>query len=144
MDRIIVMSLGKSNYEAAKSFISSQREKKEYGIIPFPGNIARVVWDNLNIKEPEDKLFFAKDYWMEEYRKCIESEEYFYNNYCMVNGKKPEPVPKGYFKKLRIFKSRRKGRTGFIPKINDENDVTDALSLARVKFNNKPTWKHNG
>lgn len=28
----------------------------------------------------------------EEYKKCLESPLYWYNNYCIINGKKVEPL----------------------------------------------------
>jgi hypothetical protein len=31
-------------------------------------------------------------YWEQEYIKCKESPIYWYNNYCLVDGKKPEPI----------------------------------------------------
>jgi hypothetical protein len=47
--------------------------------------------------------------WEEEYKKCKEDEAYFFENYCLINGKKPgKYTVERYRKYLKDCKNSRK------------------------------------
>ena len=48
-------------------------------------------------------------YWKEEIEKC-KSPVYFFNNYCLVDGKKPEPITQEqYDKTIELIKNHYRG-----------------------------------
>lgn len=79
--------------------------------IRLPENPAQKVWSMMHHIPNYD--ISDVYYYKSELSKCLDSEEYFYNNYCLINGKKPNPVPDGYFRTLRILQGRRKGGYNF-------------------------------
>ena len=126
--------LGPKNFEEAinwfKNFKPKDDNSKDFvENIPvrLPENPAQKVWDSIHAAPMDLSHITDVNYWKSELDKCIESEEYFYNNYCLVNGKKPNPVPERYFKNIRIIQGRRKGISRFIPKKNTQALVFESV-----------------
>ena len=107
---------------------------KEHPAIHLPENVARRTFANKHSYGLNLSYLTSEKYWKDELRKCMESEEYFYNNYLLVKGSKPEIVPEGYFDRLRKIKGRRKGRSGIIPRINPRDKVLELVKKKHVKL----------
>jgi hypothetical protein len=53
--------------------------------------------------------------WINQYKKCIDDPVYFYENYCTINGEKPEPLSeesKKWLRKQRVITTDRIGIIG--------------------------------
>jgi len=140
---MIVIGLTKESFEEACKWFKNFKPKDDNSRdfvenipIRLPENSAQKVWNNIHSKSLDLSFLTDERYWQYELDKCIESEEYFYNNYTLINGKKPEPVPNGYFKRLRTIKARRKGGYNIVPRKNTPEMVFELVCRRHFKLLN--------
>jgi hypothetical protein len=147
LDEFRPMAIGPLTIESLKEAVrwfknfkprkDSYRDFIENIPIRLPENPAQKVWNKLH-DYSEKTTFTDVDYWTSELNKCLDSEEYFYNNYCFINGKRPTPVPDGYFSLLRTIKARR-NPSRYLPIVNTEKKVRKALDYYMMEmFGVKP------
>ena len=129
----VCMVLGPKDFEEAvkwfKNFKPKDDNSRDFAEnipVRLPENPAQKSWDKIH-SEPIDLSHLTDvNYWKDEMQKCLDSEEYFYNNYMLINGNKPEPVKEGYFKTLRTIKARRKP-SKYIPAVNELEIVQELV-----------------
>lgn len=93
--------------------------------------------------------------WHEEYRKCLESPAYFYENYWMIDGKKPEPIPEWQRQNFdllfgaldralaagkSLFDLRGRGRPDSIMPLFDDSEIPATTPKPRRTFIGKSNW----
>lgn len=142
---IHIISLGKKSYDAWQNCINEyfekhkdqimrqqKREKRKQLINPLfiLQNAATKIAYSRMYPETLDECITPFMFWRNEYEKCLKSEEYFYNNYFLIDGKKPKPVPEGYFKSIRIIKARRFS-SHYLPPINNVDTVGKYLRIKK-------------